>query len=176
MTPLAALSIIGAALVGGWLLRRIGIGTPSSATRPAAVPAAVWEYWTDVRGIAREIDYPWDPSWALAILWQESTGRPRAQGSSGEVGLMQMRQVALEDVRDQMPAELTRGMPRTTGELLAAEPRRQIRAGMLFHKLQGRRCGGDVSCATRAYNAGYSGRSSGSSYLQEVRRKRDLIR
>lgn len=95
----------------------------------------------------------------LSVIAQESGGDPTAIGGVGEKGLMQMREIAVEDVTG-------------VNELPPDDPAAQIRLGIQFLDLQIRRMDNDIFDGLRAYNAGETGarrsESNGRSYAESV--------
>ncbi len=90
--------------------------------------------------------YKLDPALVKAVVWRESRFHPGVRGRAGEIGLMQI-----------LPA---------TGRLLgvsAAEvrdPAVNIDTGARYLAIELRACGGDVACATAAYNGGPRARTN----------------
>lgn len=81
-----------------------------------------------------------DPRLAVALAYRESGLNPKAKGSSGEVGLMQV-----------MPAT-AKGMGFTPDEL--ADPSKNIEIGLTYLKRGLEKFGGDPVLAAAGYNAG----------------------
>ena len=65
--------------------------------------AGLWGYWRwqnrRFDGLIRTaaVRYGVDPALVKAVVWQESRFRPRAVGTAGEIGLMQIRELAAVD-------------------------------------------------------------------------------
>ena len=130
----------------------------SNAVRQWADEAKQWAQIHSVR-----------PEVILSIIQQESDGNPDAVGSIGEQGLMQVTEIALQDVNDNFNdfpyqsdidfADLTR-------------PAANIKAGTAFYRLQLDRMNGSDYDALRAYNCGAQGAKEnpgcGSQYADEV--------
>jgi len=160
--------VILAALAAGWLLLRgdseaverfVG-GTPFGDGSPdpgptdsagASFPPNVERWRGDVRdAVASLTGWRLIPDRVmedviLSMIQQESSGRPDAVGSVGEVGLMQLRDMAAQDV----------GLSKAP-----TDPVENIRAGTRFLDLQHERMGGGVQKffdGIRAYNAGAAG-------------------
>lgn len=125
-------------------------------TRPGGsfenVPGQVvqWESWA--KKYASKYGVPWQI--VLAQIWQESAGQPGAVGSAGEQGLMQLKQIAIDDL-------LQRGYGPFPG--WDRDPEQNIKAGTAFLALQADRAGQIYSglanvrtTALEAYNEGYS--------------------
>lgn len=122
-----SLGLIGTLVVVGWAWyewKRRDAGTESEDPTPGSGPAttlsapASVEQWineatraSNVTGVNRNL--------ILAVIWQESGGNPDAVGSAGEQGLMQVTEIAAEDVGETLP---------TTD----APPQRQITVGTKY--------------------------------------------
>jgi soluble lytic murein transglycosylase-like protein len=92
--------------------------------------------------------YGVDPSVIAGIIAVESGGKPSVIGSFEEVGLMQVREIALQDLQDQgIISRFTNEVP--------SNPSDNIEIGTAFYMLQENRVGGNEFEALRAYNAGY---------------------
>lgn len=156
-TTMLALLAAGAA---AWILLRrpalIGDGTGELHMMPPAAPADVRRWQPDALDAGRVYDVA--PQLVLAVIWQESAGVPTARGSAGEIGLMQLKDVAAQDA----------GWNAATWE-----PRANIFQGASFLALQIDRMGGDVYDGLRAYNQGEAGARSGKghAYAQSVLRR-----
>lgn len=130
--PYGALSllVLGVALVTS--LHQVQAADPVGRWRPLVEQAAAHH------GVPADV--------ILAIIAVESGGDPNARGAAGEIGLMQI-----------LPA---------TGRLLgvsAAElrdPAVNIDTGARYLAIELRACGGDVACATAAYNGGPRARTN----------------
>lgn len=81
-----------------------------------------------------------DPRLAVALAYRESGLNPKAKGSSGEVGLMQV-----------MP-RTAKGMGFTFDEL--SDPSKNIEVGLTYLKRGLEKFGGDPALAAAGYNAG----------------------
>lgn len=133
----------------------------------AKIPAAVIQWETEVRAAAKEFGVP--VSIALSVLWVESAGNPQARGSSGERGLMQLKEIAVKDLQLQ-------GFG--TFPNWETDPAQNIRAGVAFLALQYRRTGNWYE-AVKAYNQGYAGKDQNpglaADYLNKVRQKEQFF-
>jgi len=81
------------------LLQKTGVissGSPGTTPLPDTVPGPVARWQTEARRWAARYGLPWQV--ILAQIWQESAGNPNAVGSVGEVGLMQIREIAYRDL------------------------------------------------------------------------------
>jgi len=126
--------LLGVALLALLWLALGGGGPGDGPSKPVGVPSAVWRWDTMARSVAKEVGLPYDHRWALAQIWQESSGDPSAKppgGGDGEVGLMQVTPIALEDVRENFP---NRDLPQTVGDM-EGSPEMQIRVGMLYDSI-----------------------------------------
>lgn len=83
----------------------------------------------------------------LAQIWTESSGNPNAVGSAGERGLMQLKQIAIDDLREN-------GYGRF--EDWKENPATNIHAGAAYLDLQLKRAG-NLKEALGSYNQGYRG-------------------
>lgn len=93
----------------------------------------------------------------LSVIEQESSGRADARGSAGEIGLMQLKRIAVQDI----------GM-----ESVPTDPAENIRAGVRFLALQISRMDGDIYDGLRAYNQGETGarrnENAGRAYANQI--------
>jgi len=107
----------------------------------------------------------------LSVINVESAGNPSARGRNGEFGLMQLKPIAVKDVRQNMD-------PETSISLYETDPEENIRVGTLFLKLQHKRAK-NWPDAIRAYNQGFEGMDlypgRGNNYLNKVNRFRSLV-
>lgn len=86
----------------------------------------------------------------LGIIAVESNGNPEAIGSAGEIGLMQLKEIAVRDVYENLGVNV---------ENWKTGPYDNILAGSYFLKLQKKRSGSwDV--AIRSYNQGFEGQKN----------------
>jgi len=140
------------------------------ATKPDAVPQAVWQ-WADMveRIYNEEMPNPLQPRHIMAMIWRESGGDADATGSFDEVGLLQIRQAALKDARTIVAA----GLPSDVAELDRAEP--NLRAGMRYAIINRKRLNryGDpvtVRNVIRQHNGGPTGhrKSATTAYADDV--------
>lgn len=120
---------------------------------PDKVPSDVQRWKGDAMQYAKQYGLPWHV--ILAQIWQESLGDPNAVGSAGEIGLMQLKQIAIDDLE-------IMGFGTFPG--WKDDPEMNIKAGTAFTKLQLIRSGSlhsslaNVrSTALEAYNEGYAG-------------------
>jgi soluble lytic murein transglycosylase-like protein len=132
------IAIVGAALVY-WTSQKM----PGAALMD--IPANITPYRTMIE---RASTISGVPSAIIAsVIMQESSGNPNAVGSDYEVGLMQLKQIAITDLIQNgfdVP-----GYP-------AIDPLTNIIQGSYFLTLQFRRAGNWYD-ALRAYNGGYAG-------------------
>lgn len=159
MTQAQVLALTGAGLAVYLASRKPAAGAPGAGvhTLPPNVPELVSRWRDDAVDAGRV--YGVSPQLVLAVIWKESSGVPTAEGSAGEVGLMQVKDVAAADV----------------GFLsVPYEPRANIYVGTAYLALQIKRMG-DVYNGLRAYQQGEAGaRSSpfkGASYARDVLKK-----
>jgi len=109
------------------------------------------------------------PEIILSIIQQESTGNPDATGAIGERGLMQVTEIALQDVNENFNS-----FPYQSDIDFAdlVRPNANIKAGTAFYRLQLDRMNGSDYDALRAYNCGAQGAKEnpgcGSQYADEV--------
>lgn len=129
----------------------------------AKVPNSVKQWEPLVFEASKEFEVPF--SIAQAVLWQESAGKENARGSAGEIGLMQLKEIAVKDLKLQ-------GFGRFPGWDKNSE--QNIRAGVAFLALQKKRTG-DWFDAVKAYNQGFEGMKENpelaNEYLNEVKAK-----
>jgi len=118
-------------------------------------------YGNDIKRLASKYGVP--ASRVAAIIIIESNLSTEAVGTSGERGLMQLKQGAVSDVNDEY------GTSFTWSDMF--NPLKNIEAGTAYLAIQYRRCG-SINDATQAYNAGFSAfrsdNSKGRDYLSRV--------
>lgn len=134
----------------------------------AKVPEAVLQWEPQIFNAAKEFNVPVTILWAM--LWQESGGHPLARGSAGEIGLMQLKEIAIRDLRLQGYGDFPGWK---------TDPETNIRAGAAFLALQESRTGNWMK-AVKAYNQGHQGAQEyperANEYLQAVREKEQFFR
>lgn len=115
-----------------------------------SAPSSVVRWAETVQGLMNERQAAGqltiDPNLVLAIIWQESYGRPDAGGAAGEIGLMQLLPSTAADFGVSNPADLY-------------DPATNIRAGVRYLAYCFDRMP-SVYDAVRAYNAGVYGATS----------------
>lgn len=89
------------------------------------------------------------PELVAAVISKESAGNPRAQGKAGEVGLMQISFIALEDYNKRFRKSYQ------LEDLLIPEINIEVGSGFLSMQIE--RMGNDTYGGVRAYNAGERG-------------------
>lgn len=127
------------------------------------IPESVRQWEPEVTAAAKEFNVP--KTVAMAVLWQESAGNPNARGSSGEVGLMQLKEIAVKDLQ-------LRKFGKFDG--WKNNPEQNIRAGTAYLALQKENTGNWFE-AVKAYNQGFKGKDQNpvkaNNYLKEVKAK-----
>lgn len=97
-----------------------------------------------------------------SVMMQESSGNPDARGSAAEIGLMQLKNIAIRDIKQ---------FNMSVRDTASFDPAENVADGAQFLRLQYRRAK-DWYNALRAYNAGYSGSQNdsdaGASYARSV--------
>ena len=135
-----------------------GGGVSTTYTGPEAVEQWINEATraANLTGVPRDL--------ILAVIWQESSGSPQAEGSAGEQGLMQVTAVAAEDVGETLPST-------------ADSPQRQITVGAKYLARCFDYVGGDTFKALRCYNEGPPPlrRQSSIQYATQVLNKRERL-
>lgn len=128
----------------------------------AKIPKPVRDWRPVVRRASDEFDVPYN--YAHAILWKESLGDPGARGGAGEIGLMQLKPIAVKDVQ-QVKGDFS-GWKH--------DPEQNIRAGVAYLKRQFERTG-DWREAIKAYNQGFAGMKENphkaTAYLEDIEQK-----
>jgi hypothetical protein len=123
----------------------------------------------DVRQAAEQFFL--NPIVLLSVLDQESGGDPGARGGIDELGLMQLRPIAVQDVNENA-SRLTTGAGFFADHSGMSDPQAAIRYGAAFLAMQKERMGQDLYDALRAYNCGAQGAREnpgcGSTYADEV--------
>lgn len=141
-------------------------GGTSEAVKAAPKKVSRWIRYAKKHGNRAGI--PWQI--IMAIIWQESRGNPNAVGSAGEVGLMQLKPDAVEDVQKFTSVS-------TTGWQEDEETNIKVGANYLEVNLRPGRADGDLFKALRMYNQGPTGALSGQSsyksiqYAKQIRSK-----
>lgn len=120
---------------------------PPSTVNPVSVPLQVAKWIPAVK--AESGKYQINYSYPAAILWAESGGTFDPPGSSGEIGLMQLKQIAIDDLK-------LFGYGSFPG--WQVDPKQNIAAGVAYLDLQLMRTGGNIKEAVRAYNQGFFGK------------------
>jgi len=166
---LSVVAIVIVILGLGWLLGPGGSGT-DGGERPVRVSEPVRAFEAEARSAAAAAGVP--PDIVLSVVDQESDGNPDAVGPGGEVGLMQLKQIAVDDV-----AQNT-SLPRVDVQTLDGRaPQKNLTYGAHFLALQRERVrqAGDMDGwfdALRSYNCGFSrareAPSCGASYASDV--------
>lgn len=136
----------------------------------AKIPEPVREWNEEINTYSEKFDVP--ASLAYSILWQESAGNPNATGSAGEIGLMQLKPIAVKDVQGSMGVN-------TAG--WKTNPVKNIEVGVAYLKLMYDRTG-NWQEAVRAYNQGKRGKDlnkdrsgKADNYLSSVTEKRKFF-
>lgn len=108
----------------------------------------------------------------LAVIWQESSGNPDAIGSAGEVGLMQLTELAALDV-------FTGSDGNENIMTALRHPILNINAGSTYLALNKSRLQGNLNASIRAYNAGIgrvqNNPRAGQNYLNSILNKWEKI-
>lgn len=123
----------------------------------SAAPQAV-QVWAEIARIwGQRLEL--DPRIILAVIWKESSGIMDQIGEAGELGLMQLKQIAIEDVRTFGYGSFNEWK---------TDPYDNIGAGASYLALQKKRELGDIELALRSYNQGYEGsRQQGKRFLAQ---------
>ncbi len=161
MTTAQILALIAAGVAGWIALRRPSLAalttTGGAHTVPPGAPGNVTRWRDDA--VHAGTTHGVSPQLVLAVIWQESAGVETAKGSAGEIGLMQVKNVAAEDA----------GFNSAPWD-----PRSNIFVGTAYLALQIRRMG-NIFDGVRAYNQGETGArrspSAGFQYAKEVFQK-----
>lgn len=157
-----ALYII-AAVIAGIIYFFTKKGAPAGSSTPAGgsdIPANIYQWNQALLKASRNTGIDW--RLLASVVAQESGGDKDARGSSGEIGLMQMKPIAQQDIYQNNM---------TSRKDVAQNGWDQIQDGAAFLKLQLKRAG-NIYDALRAYNQGYAGskydRSKGAAYAKQV--------
>lgn len=148
-------SMLGIALLIGlvlWGIYNRVTGGPVKVEGISALPNQVRQWvgmaqqWSKLYGI------PWQIT--VAVIWQESGGDPNARGDAGEIGLMQLKEIAVRDL-------VRQGYDTATDWKVV--PEANIKNGVAYLHLQRTRTGTLVDAVGRkkadaleAYNEGFS--------------------
>ena len=124
----------------------------------------------DVRAVAERAGLP--PEIVLSVVAQESDGNPQADGALGEVGLMQLTELAVDDVNNNA-ARMNIGLgPYTSSFEDMTDPQANLQYGTTFLAMQLRRMDLSMTDALRAYNCGETrarqNPGCGSTYADDV--------
>jgi len=98
----------------------------------------------------------------LGQIWTESGGNAFAVGASGELGLMQLKPIAVKDIEQNGYNSFSSWKK---------NPKDNIMAGVAFLHLQRKRCRGNINCALRSYNQGYKGAKTNKKLAKEYEDK-----
>lgn len=139
------LPIIIAAIAGYLFMNYRETEQLQEAVNAANIPDAVQKWLPDIAEAAKKYNVPFDV--AAAVMWVESAGNAGAQGSAGEVGLMQLKEIAVNDLALQ-------GIGTFPNWDLT--PWENIHAGVAYLHLQYKRTK-DWNKAIMAYNQGFQG-------------------
>lgn len=145
-----------------------------NASKLQRAPAPVTEWIPEAREAADEYGLPVEI--ILAQIWQESTGNPEEVGSAGEIGLMQIKPGAVQDLR---------AFGYGSFQNWQTDPAENIMAGAAYLHLQLQRSGRlhsalaeTSSTALESYNEGYAGAEKDlgpDEYAQEVLSKANKL-
>lgn len=152
------LTLIAVAAVSAWLLLR---GYKKDMKESfSRMPANIARWESEITNAAFLSGVP--VPIIAAVMWQESRGDARARGSASEVGLMQLKNIAVRDLNQFGYS------PRTVATF---DPLENVADGAQFLRLQKRRAK-DWYNALRAYNAGFAGSQrdseAGANYARSV--------
>lgn len=132
------------------------------------VPAAVWGIKPTVARYANKYGVPLDL--ALAVAWQENRGTMLPDGSAGEKGIYQVKEIAARDVK-------ARGNWKEVPKDWKTKPQSNIKVGIQYLALmKGQH--GDWETAVKAYNQGSTGMlttKKDEKYLAEIEQKRKFF-
>jgi len=116
------------------------------------VPQSVKRWRPEIKTAAKKYGIPWEL--LLAQLWVESGGDPNAIGNAGEIGLMQLKDIAILDLKNNGYGDFNGWQ---------VSPRINIMAGAAYLDLQRKRTGNLFDAlgqkkagALEAYNEGYA--------------------
>lgn len=120
-----------------------------------------WKYLAYVTAFSKMYNVP--PDVIFAIICVESAGGETVQGKAGEIGLMQISDVALQDVNENFNLNISRNQ--------LYNPYTNIHVGTAYLRLLLDRCN-NLEVAIRGYNVGLSkalkSEKYGKTYLQKV--------
>lgn len=137
-----------------------------------AMKNKVVPYFSYIFPFARPAGLTGNESYIMGMIAQESAGDPKATGSIGERGLMQITIPALKDVNDLTGAELL------WSDMWKVGP--NLKAGILYLGIQKTRMKGDLFKAIQAYNAGAGAVNrnprAGLDYLERVKKWREVFK
>lgn len=162
MATLIGIALAIALLFSGWFAIK---KDEEKKLNKSKVPKTVREWEDAVYEASDEFGVP--PHIAMAVLWQESRGNEMAKGGAGEIGLMQLKDIAVQDLR-------LKGYGKFEG--WKQDPKQNIRAGVAYLDLQHERTG-NWGEALQAYNQGFEGYQQSKNhekaiaYMNEVKRK-----
>ena len=89
--------LIGSGIVA-WLVSSYVSPSGSGGGGNAAAPRNVLRWRPKVDTLTRKYGGSVSSDLVMAIVWQESGGNPDAEGSAGELGLMQVTPIASQDI------------------------------------------------------------------------------
>lgn len=144
-----------------WLFR---VKPEEETFNVAAMPAGVVDWVRSAERAAARTDTP--ASLILAMIWQESSGNPDAVGSAGEIGLMQLKPLAIID------AERYLGLEPGALDPTVGTDNVLLGAAYLANQIE---ITGNVDDGIRAYNQGVTGAKrnpeAANKYFNSVRSK-----
>jgi len=133
----------------------------------AKIPESVKRWVPELQQAGQEFGVPADI--AAAVLWTESAGDQNARGSAGEVGLMQLKDIAVKDLALQQYGDFSN---------YKTDPVENIRAGVAYLR-RWYTVTGNWPAAIKAYNQGYQGSLNkpelAAQYLEAVNSKREFF-
>jgi soluble lytic murein transglycosylase-like protein len=133
------------------------------------IPDDLVEWVPIAQKYARQYDVPSDI--VKAVIMVESAGDQYARGSAGEWGLMQLKPIAVRDVRENLDETVDIDNYQT-------DPDENIKAGTAFLALQKKRAG-SWDEGIKAYNQGFQGKdifiNRASTYLKKVNEFRGIF-
>lgn len=138
-----------------------------TVVKKSELPPNIRNWENDVYQAQRETGVP--AKNIAAVLWVESAGNANAIGGAGEIGLMQLKEIAVRDVRENFHIK-TDGWKDI--------PAKNILVGAYYLKLMKRRTG-NWPDAFRAYNQGVTGAKKNvdlaNQYLAKINTKLEAI-
>lgn len=136
-----------------------GVDAVNSVSLERKAPGFISRWIGPAKAASAQTGVPLE--YILSVIWVESAGNPDAVGGAGEIGLMQLKKIAADDVKQNYNIDVS-------GWDL--DPVKNILVGSYFLALQYKRTG-DWGEAFESYNQGYRGQELNPELAQDYENK-----